>query len=187
MTFLQYMTKAIVSMFEEDKILKTVLHGIGNEIGYRRAAVLMADGTGSFRVLDSAGFPPGVNAPVSFDGNPAAARLFHGKETVILQREEAARPSDGDEGFQQQCLIPVLFREEVRGLILLDRLADEPPFSEERINLLATLSGQLGLALENARLYRTTLHLSMTDGLTGLYNARYFYERLETEMSRARR
>ena len=39
----------------------------------------------------------------------------------------------------------------------------------------------------HARLYRRVQDQAITDGLTGLYNHRYFYERLEQEIARARR
>jgi len=46
---------------------------------------------------------------------------------------------------------------------------------------LLTLANQSGLAIENANLYARTLQLSITDGLTGLFNYRHFCERLELE------
>ena len=43
------------------------------------------------------------------------------------------------------------------------------------------------MAIEHARLYRVSEQRAITDGLTGLYNHRYFYERLGQEVARARR
>ncbi len=42
-------------------------------------------------------------------------------------------------------------------------------------------------ALDKRRMERELVRLSRTDGLTGLYNQRYFYEILKVEMRRARR
>ena len=42
-------------------------------------------------------------------------------------------------------------------------------------------------ALEKSRMEKELIHLSRTDGLTGLYNQRHFYETLEAEMRRAQR
>ncbi len=52
------------------------------------------------------------------------------------------------------------------------------------LNVLAVLSA---VAIENARLYRRTEELAITDGLTGLYVHRYFQERLTEELMRATR
>ncbi len=43
------------------------------------------------------------------------------------------------------------------------------------------------MAIEHARLYRRVQDQATTDGLTGLFNHRYFYERLDQEIARARR
>jgi two-component system, cell cycle response regulator len=174
MTFLQYMTKAIVGTFDEDRILRTVLQGIKTEVGYRRCALFMFDG-GKLKERLSLGYSA-AEKPVA---DIALEYLDHRKEAAVLPRR--AGP------FVQQCVIPIPYRDEIKGMVLLERGPDEPPFSEDRLNLLSTLAGQLGMALENASMYRTTLHLSITDGLTGLFNARHLYEKLETEITRSKR
>ena len=51
----------------------------------------------------------------------------------------------------------------------------------------SVLAGQATAALTNARLYRAIQEQAITDGLTGLFNHRYFYERLAQEFARAQR
>jgi two-component system, cell cycle response regulator len=174
MTFLQYMTKAIVGTFDEDRILRTVLQGIKTEVGYRRCALFMFD-DGQLKERLSLGYSAAEKPAAGI----AIEYLYQRKEAAVLPRR--AGP------FVQQCVIPIPYRDEIKGMVLLERGPDEPPFSEDRLNLLSTLAGQLGMALENASMYRTTLHLSITDGLTGLYNARHLYEKLETEITRSKR
>ena len=60
-------------------------------------------------------------------------------------------------------------------------------FDEEDVMALDTLSDQLAMAIKNARLHQQILHQATTDGLTGLYNVRYFYQALEKELARSRR
>lgn len=60
-------------------------------------------------------------------------------------------------------------------------------FDEPSFELLIAAAGQIGMALENARLFEETKILSITDGVTSLYNHRYFRERLEEEFERAKR
>jgi len=60
-------------------------------------------------------------------------------------------------------------------------------FDESDLKTLQTLADQLAVAMENARLYEGTQQLAITDGLTGLYNLRYFYETLEKEIQRSER
>lgn len=63
----------------------------------------------------------------------------------------------------------------------------ERRFSREEQDLLRALAPQIGLALENARLYGQLQNLATTDGLTGLVNRRQLDDLLTTEASRSRR
>jgi diguanylate cyclase (GGDEF)-like protein len=47
------------------------------------------------------------------------------------------------------------------------------------------VTGQIGLMIENARLYGQALSLALTDGLTGLFNHRHFHQALDQEIARA--
>jgi len=53
--------------------------------------------------------------------------------------------------------------------------------------LLQRLCFQIGVALSNAETFARLQKLAVTDGLTGLYNCRYFLARLEEEVIRVRR
>ncbi len=175
MTFLQHITRAIVGTFDEGKIMRTVLQGIKTEVGYRRSALMVLE-SGELKERLSLGYSP-------------RERPFIEPGTLqgIQERKDAAVLAGRGGAVNQRCVVPILSRDRLKGVVLLERGLDEPPFSADRINLLSTLAGQLGMALENASMYRTTLHLSITDSLTGLFNARYLYEQLETEISRAKR
>ena len=70
---------------------------------------------------------------------------------------------------------------------LLDLRADGVAVGADELELLQILASQAAAALANAALYRTLERQAITDGLTGLYNHRYFYERLNQEIARAQR
>jgi two-component system cell cycle response regulator len=61
------------------------------------------------------------------------------------------------------------------------------PFDEEDLNSLEILVRQAETAIENSFLYEEAVRLSLTDGMTGLWNRRNFDLRLESELSRALR
>ncbi len=191
MTFLQQMTKAMVSTFDEERILKLVLDGIKTYLGYEHAVVFMVEEGGEMSERRSTGFPRHDQAFIfDLEDPDILNRLSHLREPVVLDGAWVdgrfrGGPTAGPNS--THALVPIVTREEVRGVLLIDRKEGGAPFSQERIGVLVTMAGQLGLALDNARLYRTTLVMSITDGLTGLFNARYFYDRLEVELSRARR
>ena len=64
---------------------------------------------------------------------------------------------------------------------------DPRAFDQDEIELLQILANQAAATLDNTRLYEALAQQAITDGLTGLYNHRFFYERLRDEVVRARR
>lgn len=58
---------------------------------------------------------------------------------------------------------------------------------DEEVKILFTIAKQIGIFIDRLNLYQKLQHLSNTDGLTGLYNHRFFHIRLEEEIARCRR
>jgi two-component system cell cycle response regulator len=77
-------------------------------------------------------------------------------------------------------------KDQVIGMIALDRV-EVRPYTAEEVQLAMTFANQAAIAIENAQLYQKTQHLAITDGLTGLYNRRHFYELLEREVESVNR
>lgn len=70
--------------------------------------------------------------------------------------------------------------------ILKGTAAGQGVFDESDLRSLSVFAGIASLSLNNARLYRKTQELAITDGLTGLYVQSYFLERLTEEIMRSR-
>lgn len=60
-------------------------------------------------------------------------------------------------------------------------------FSELDLKILCMVVRQVAVAMENAKLYRSLKHLTMTDPLTNIYNFRYFAKTLDHEITRLKR
>jgi diguanylate cyclase (GGDEF)-like protein len=69
----------------------------------------------------------------------------------------------------------------------LEIISDRRSFAHDEVELVQVLANQMAAALDSTRLYATLAQQAITDGLTGLYNHRYFYERLRDEVVRATR
>jgi len=72
------------------------------------------------------------------------------------------------------------------GIFCLSR-ARTGPFNEDELEMAGIISNQSNLVVDNIRMYEKIQRFAIADGLTGLYNHRYFQEQLEKEYSRARR
>ena len=95
-------------------------------------------------------------------------------------------------GIRSIVVIPVIFRDEVIGTLLLRTSRKRRSFTKREIDLCICSCDVSANALYNAMLYeklnreKTRLErFAITDYLTGIYNIRYFYHRIEEEFSRA--
>jgi diguanylate cyclase (GGDEF)-like protein len=83
-------------------------------------------------------------------------------------------------------VVPLKTKERVEGVLDLYVPADIV-IDEDRVKVLHAIGNQLGIAVENARLYEETKALSLRDSLTGLWNHGEILRILGQELSRAGR
>ena len=93
-------------------------------------------------------------------------------------------PSDEPEAL---ISVPLLARGAVIGALNLYRLGEDAFFDERDFELAVRFGDIAALALENAHARAELERRTQTDSLTGLYNHRYFYDRLASELARAAR
>jgi diguanylate cyclase (GGDEF)-like protein len=65
-------------------------------------------------------------------------------------------------------------RNRIQGVIVCYRRDPERPFKDEDLSTVVFLAEQGGVAIENVTLHEEAQRLSLTDGLTGTWNRRYF-------------
>jgi diguanylate cyclase (GGDEF)-like protein len=104
------------------------------------------------------------------------------RRTAVVDRNPAQEATDDG----VRLVTPLVAGDAVEGCVEL-AVPERGLFGQEDVELVRVLAGQATAALTNARLYRAIQEQAITDGLTGLYNHRYFYERLAQEFARAQR
>src|SRR5262249_30722403 len=82
--------------------------------------------------------------------------------------------------------LPIVSHNRLLGVMNFSRPGTDS-FSSMDLQLLNSLASQVGVAIENARLFAKTKDLSVTDELTHIYNRRHFQTMLQMELKRARR
>src|SRR5688500_11606967 len=83
--------------------------------------------------------------------------------------------------------VPLVARGAIKGALNVYRLGESASFTEDEFELATRFGDAAALALDNAQI-RAVLELqAQTDSLTGLFNHRYFHERLRAELNRASR
>lgn len=79
--------------------------------------------------------------------------------------------------------VPLLIKRKLIGTVSLTTHSHSHKLSEAELELAVLMSAHISLALENNRLYE----ISVSDGLTNLFNRRYLEERLAKEIAYSRR
>jgi diguanylate cyclase (GGDEF)-like protein len=105
----------------------------------------------------------------------------------VLESSDTAVIDDlKKEGIVFLALMPLRVGIDIMGfLVLASRV--EITLDFDFISLLSLIGNSLSVIAEKIRLFQETRRLAITDALTGLYNIRYFYDVLNTEMARTQR
>ena len=82
-------------------------------------------------------------------------------------------------------IMPLKAKNEVNGLIIADNIYTQKPINQDDIKIFTMLANQAGLAIENSHLYEMVVLQSLTDPITGLWNHRFFQEKLAEELQKA--
>jgi len=136
--------------------------------------------------------PDSMYKTYSLDDEPEERDFLEGKKVVqqlysdpdLAQNTRGIMEAYGDRSYLN---VPLIFNEQSFGVMVLVETEYERRWTDEEIDLARALGDQAAVAIEHARLYRRVQDQAVTDGLTGLYNHRHFYERLDQEIARARR
>ena len=83
-------------------------------------------------------------------------------------------------------VLPISLHQKILGALLVEFNRRSKLLLSE-IKSLSSYANQLGIALENARLYEVVETLSITDGLTQIYNRGYFDRTFKRELNRSAR
>jgi len=81
---------------------------------------------------------------------------------------------------------PVLFDGQLYGVLTVESQVPDA-FDDDDLQLLSTLSAQTAVGIRQAQMFADAERMAVTDALTGLYNHRYFYQRLGCELARCTR
>jgi diguanylate cyclase (GGDEF)-like protein len=189
------LTRVISASFDIGVVYQTFAAEVRRLIPYDRMGVVVPDSSGKgFRMFQLATDPPSTGEPAGV----WLAKEGTGIEWVMSQRRShiesdlvEARQFVEDEallkaGIRSTVRLPLIAKGEAIGALCLDSSTPRC-YAERELELLVPLGEQLAIAIENTRLFQETNRLAITDELTGLFNHRHFYHRLEQEFKRAQR
>jgi len=153
-------TATINSSLQSEELIPSLLSELERVIPYDRAMLWLYD-ENILQVAATRGFPDdlsrgGVN-PSQYENKLLKEMLQIGKTISIPDKREDKRVQTDEESEYLSWLgIPLLLKGEVIGAMMLDK-KDANFFTLTHTQVGATFAGQAAVALENARLYQSTL------------------------------
>jgi diguanylate cyclase (GGDEF)-like protein len=178
-------TSVVQRTVNEDEVLDEIVAGIAGELGYASAAVLLVDEDREELVMKaSRGYPPNVRIPKGRGVTWHAALTREMVYVPDVTKDSRYIPAIGN-GVSELAL-PLIYADKVIGVLDVETTAERPLHAYDR-DLLGSLAGQVALTIAHAKHVAKVEVQAITDGLTGLYNYRYFLTLLDREFKRAAR
>jgi diguanylate cyclase (GGDEF)-like protein len=87
---------------------------------------------------------------------------------------------------KSEMCVPLIFFGEKLGVLALDR-ASHDAFDQDEVQPLESVADICAAAIQNANFFERMKQLAYVDGLTGIFNRRYFEMRIAEELERASR
>jgi diguanylate cyclase (GGDEF)-like protein len=132
-----------------------------------------------------------MNAPLRLGGGITGWVVEHAQPQNLPSAHTDPRVSivPGTPPDEREALasVPLAVRGRTIGALNVYRLGDNLAFSEDEFELVCRFGDLAALALDNAHNRELLIQEAQTDWLTGLYNHRFFHERLRDELDRAQR
>lgn len=171
-----------------DNLLEVVLDTSIDTLSAKRGALLLSGARGGMSTVVSRGLDDGGTS--NDIGVAVAAYVAESGEGIRFPREEGQPrlPFDLSESrYSTLAAVPLYSQERVIGVLVLYDKEDDENFSEADLGTLTSLGDQAGVAIENVLLHREAQKLAIMDGLTGIWNHRYFQMKFGEEIDRAER
>ncbi|MBA3804283.1 MAG: sensor domain-containing diguanylate cyclase [Acidobacteria bacterium] len=183
---------AIRNSLELDSILQTTVNEVGRALSVQHCA-LRVEGEAGGPALTNCYFRDRIKAEgdeeteLIKDLESYGERLSSGQSEgfVLDGRSDGDAQTNG--GVNPLAVVPLFYQERFMGVLLVR--SDDPvrTWQENELLLLRTVSDQVTVAVNHARLFAQMQQQALTDGLTGCFNRRSFELQLERDLHLATR
>lgn len=192
---LEAVYKSIASILDREELYETILNKSSELVGAERGSLMILDNKNNMlSVKASKGIKREVveSLKVRVGEGISGSIAARGIPVIVRDIELEAPPRKNSPVYKTKSFIsiPIKLENKVIGVINMSDKLSGAPFSDEDLHLLLSFASYASIALERGAYYSMTEELkmiSMTDPLTGLFNRRYFRERLFEEVERVKR
>lgn len=183
---LHVMTQNLTSTHDLDSLLIYTLDSLSQITNCENGVILIHNQDDSAVTVKAAignGLPEGYSPQAGLE-HPVLSGFLEEKHPVFYFGKGSIPPFVG-EGIVSCISLPLFYRERHLGLILLYS-SQTIRLSDNERDILSSFAGQVGISIENARLFSEINRMAQTDGLTGIYNRTHFLQLAEVRLAEAR-
>lgn len=181
-----------------DSIAEICINDIPALINARLASLYILDDTSDILHLQRYNHPFLINNIVSLNQSPPSPMIVAVRSTKLIlisnmDTHDKPHVTSFHRPFAKNyttksCIIaPLVCHGRVVGVLNLTDKNDGSVFNHSEVAVMELFRQLIGASIGNVKLFEKSQHLAQTDGLTGMYNHRTFYETLESELRRSQR
>lgn len=181
--------KTFISTLDFDELLNNILRRLVDTFGFLNLAIFLVDEEKKeLKIRSYINYPESVkNLKIGIGVNGITGHVAATKEMYYapdVSKDPYYIP--GVKEAKSEVCFPLMIGEKIIGVLDVES-PEIDGFTKDDIRLLDTLSAQIAIALDNARLYEEAKRLSLTDPLTELGNRRSFNIFIDGEIKRSER
>jgi diguanylate cyclase (GGDEF)-like protein len=120
-------------------------------------------------------------------GEGIAGQVAERGNSIVLPADEGPRRARSEPDFPVTAAIPLYSQARLMGVLTVYRKDADQHFTRADTDTVIFLAEQGGVAIENVLLHEDAQRLSLTDGLTGVWNRRYFQMQFRQVLATASR
>lgn len=190
LTYLSDIALAVSSELDWERVVGIVMEKGMELTGSQAAAITLFDEDRSeFTDTYTRGLSDAFVSKMQFRKGGLAEEVLLGEKAVFsddIQSEHRLSRLSRAEGIRAFICLPLKVRKKKLGVFYVYSKEMEV-YGRDELSVLMILANQAAIAIQNALMFEQSQEEAVTDGLTGLYNQRYFYSRLREEIDRAGR
>ncbi len=179
--------QSLRSTHDLEGMLSVILDTAAVTLGAKAGAVFLLSPTGRDMQLEVA---RGFHAPEHSSlrvGQGIAGRAAAGVSVLVPGEDPISAALPVEPAVPTAVAVPLIRGERTIGVLALYGRAVPQPFGRDDVATLGTFASQASVAIENVLLHQEAQRLSITDGLTGVWNRRYLQLTFSKEIERAQR
>jgi diguanylate cyclase (GGDEF)-like protein len=182
----------LYSLFNEEQLFQALTEMVRGQLHTPIAEIMAPSGEGKYTIRQAS---PGERpiTRLALDSESELCELITKSPKPVLIPLAATGINRNEPFLNEAIAAGITAASAIRAggktacILLVGEKGDKAQYTGQDMDFLYAVSNIASLALDNIYQYSTIERLSYTDSMTGIFNYRYFYKRLNEEILRAKR